>query len=474
MSAENPSASSDHNDIAYKFAAPAPHKKELYRMGLVNQLNASIKKRLTLLTAPSGFGKTTLLAHWAAQPHLKTAWLSLEFGDNDPAFFFRNFIRALQQVKSNIGQDAFLMLQSQENVSMEKVLLRLIDDIGMVLQDFVIVLDNFEKIQAEPVHNMLSYFLENQPPQCHLFIASRTEPPFELAKLRSAGQLSEIRKPHLSFTMDDAKGLFNEVFKLEIPYGDVSALVVRAESMPAALKQAALGLEYYENLSTFVTEFEKDEREPVVFLSEILLQKQSQPVQTFLKQIHILPFLTPSLCLTVTGNTDSAEILKSLAEAGHFIRQVGEEEIYLLQEIFLDATADIFSGLQDEKIINLNLRASLWFTQRRNIPRAFQHAVAAKNFDLAGQFVEEEAMEMLKRGELVTLLNWLQKLPSRVYEARPMLSVCQAWIAIISGQRDKIPSFLAKAEAANRHSKTPEAAAEHIAAIRDYLENVGD
>ena len=154
-----------------KLLPPPSQRSDLFRMRLVSELNEAAGKRLTVVTAPVGYGKTTLLGHWATQPNFKTAWLTLESSDNDPAQFFRNLIAALQTVNRNIGSDAFTMLQSQPDISMEKVLQRVIDQIGMVLQDFTLILDDYQVIRANPVHNMVNYLLTHQPPQLHLLIA---------------------------------------------------------------------------------------------------------------------------------------------------------------------------------------------------------------------------------------------------------------------------------------------------------------
>lgn len=455
-----------------KLLPPLSQRSDLFRMRLVSEMNEAAGKRLTVVTAPVGYGKTTLLGHWASQPNFKTAWLTLENSDNDPAQFFRNLIAALQTVNRNIGSDAFTMLQSQQDISMEKVLQRVIDQIGMVLQDFTLILDDYQAIRANPVHNMLTYLLAQQPPQLHLLIASQTDPPFELHKLRSSDDLKEIRSPHLAFTMDEAGALFNEVMQLKLPYGDISALVVRTKAQPAALKYAALSLKHFENISDFISEFENDSREESIFLVEILLKQQPEEVQALLRQCALLPQLTPALCAALSGAENSAEILEHLAGAGAFVQQIDKAgQWYRFHSFLTQQAAVYFTGISEEKRTNLHLRASLWFTQHKMISRAFYHALEAQNFDLAGQFVEENAMEMLQQGQLVTVLNWMSRIPARIFESRPMLSVCQAWIAIISGDLSNIEQHLSTAEQANRSVPDPRPVAGHIAAIRDYLDS---
>lgn len=461
----------DRTFASLKLAIPPAHPLDLKRPRLLRQVNEGLRRKLTIVSAPPGYGKTTLISQWASAAALKVAWLTLDKDDNDPALFFKNLLNCLQTVNKNIGKDAFKMLQSGRKPAMEEVLKKMAEQAGMVLQDFVMVLDNYQVIESHPVHNMVSTLLNYLPPQMHLFIINESDPPWSLAALRSAGQISELRAPYLAFTMDEAGALFNEVMQLKLAYGEISALIARAEAQPAALKYAALCLKHFPGGSgEFIAGFEAEERGALQFLAEALFRQQSEAVKEWIRKSSIADLLNETLCGALTGSSESAEILKKLSGQGAFFFAVDAAgEWYRFHPFLRKLLADLFREGPAENWDDLHRRAFRWFGQHGWIRPAFRHALAARDYDAAGQLLEQHAFAMLENGELVTVENWLAVLPETLLKSRPMLSVCRAWVLIISDQLEMVDSCLNDALAGKENFPEPEEIAGHVSAIREFL-----
>lgn len=461
---------------------PLAHNQDLLRPRLIARLNEGLRCKLTVLSAPAGYGKTTLLGQWARQEGIKIAWLSLQPDDNDPARFFKRLLAALQTVHPAIGKGIFEMLRggsltdsADEKPTMEQALRKLLDQAGLVLADFAVVLDDYQHIHSPPVHEILTFLLEYQPPQMHVFISSESDPPWSLAALRSSGQVNEIRAPYLAFSMDEASEFFNGVMQLQLSYGEISALVSRAEAHPAALKYAALCLKEERGAAAdFIAGFEQDDRGAVPYLVEMLLGRQSPEVQAFLSRASVLELLSPALCQAVSGQENSEKLLRQFAETGAFLTAADSAgEWFRFQPFLKPFLNDYFRGLAGETREILHQRAARWFAGQGFIDAAFHHALAARDFELAGQLIEQNAREMLQNGELVTVERWLSAMPEAAINARPMLSICRAWIAIITQQFERVEAYLETALAARENSPESGEILRHVEAIREFLAQRG-
>lgn len=460
-----------HSHSAFKRSVPPPHPLNLVRLRLINEVTEGLHRKLTVVSAPAGYGKTTLVSQWASRAPVKAAWLSLDKNDNDPGIFFKNLIACLQTVQRNIGTDAFRMLQSERKPSMEALLKKTIEQIGMALQDFVIVLDDYHLIEAPSVHNIITFFLEYLPPQMHIFILSENDPPYALAPLRAGEQLKEIRAPYLAFTQDEATVFFNDMMALKLAVGEISALITRCEAQPAALKYAALNLEHStQPPADFIAAFENDGRAPVIFPVENLLSRQQEDVIRFLRKVSILEYLGEPLCDAVCGSNDNGHILQKLSSRGEFISPLDDKGYwYGIHPFLKEALLKQFRETTTEDWKDLHSRASLWFLQQGMLKPAFQHLLAAGNFEAAGQIIEQNAFGMLGNGELVTVKNWLESLPESILQKRPMLAVCQSWALIITNRFEEVEPYLEYALNAIENAVQPEEIRGHVNAIREYL-----
>ena len=273
------------------------------RARLIERLDRGTERKLTLVSAPAGFGKTTLLAEWlAAIPAAErpAAWVSLDQSDNDPALFWAYFITALQKVQSEVGESALSLLHSPQPPPIESVLTTLINEINAIEDDFALILDDYHVIDAQPVQDGTTFLLDHLPPQMHLVIASRADPPLPLSRLRGRGELAELRASDLRFTPEEAAAFLKDVMGLDLSADDVAALETRTEGWIAGLQLAALSMQGREDVPGFITAFSGDDRYIVDYLVEEVLQRQPERVRSFLLQTSTLDRLSGPLCDAVT------------------------------------------------------------------------------------------------------------------------------------------------------------------------------
>jgi LuxR family maltose regulon positive regulatory protein len=346
--------------LTTKLYIPPVRPELVPRPRLIERLNAGLYRKLTLISAPAGFGKTTLLSEWVYRggegtPPLPVAWVSLDEGDNDLTRFLAYLIAALQTIEASIGQGALGTLQSPQPPPMEEFLTALINQINAIPDHFVLVLDDYHLIKAQPVHNALTFLLDYLPPQMHLVIASRADPPLPLARLRGRGQLIELRLADLRFTPDEAAAFLNQVMGLDLSANDVAALASRTEGWIAGLQMAAVSMQGQGDVVGFIQAFTGSDRHILDYLVEEVLQRQSENIQTFLLQTAILNRLTSPLCEAVVGeigdwrleigsrtqspisNLQSQAILEYLESSNLFIVPLdNERQWYRYHRLFAD------------------------------------------------------------------------------------------------------------------------------------------
>jgi LuxR family maltose regulon positive regulatory protein len=429
-------------------------------------------RKLALVSAPAGFGKTTLVTEWAASlPSVwgwlrdadrPCAWLSLDEGDNDPVRFLAYLVAALQGVDSNIGRSVQAMLQSPQPPLPEALLTSLINDIAAASQPFALVLDDYHLIQALPIHQQLAFLLDHQPSQMHLVIASREDPPLPLSRLRARAQMVEIRQADLTFTAAEARAFLHQTMGLELSPGDVAALQRRTEGWIAGLQLVALSLRGSDDVQQLVGSFAGSHRYILDYLIEEVFERQPRHVQDFLLKASILDRFTASLCDAVcigaggaaAGGGGSREILLALDRANLFIVRLDESrEWYRLHRLFADLLRQQLRRRETEaSLAELHRRASRWYEAEGFHGDAVKHALAASDWGRAAALIRDTEDTMLRRGEVVTLLGWLQALPPEALRRHPQLYMSYSWALILTGQLDAAESTLAEAEKAARAS----------------------
>ena len=359
------------------------------RPRLIERLDRGTERKLTLVLAPAGFGKTTLLSEWLAATlasERAAGWVSLDQSDNDPAFFWSYFIRALQKVQPEVGESALSLLHSPQPPSIESVLTTLINEIDAIEDDpstgsgrgFVLVLDDYHVIDSQPIHSAIAFLLDYLPPQMHLVIASRSDPPLPLARLRGRGELTDLRASDLRFTPDEAAVFLNEVMGLHLTAGEVEALETRTEGWVAGLQLAALSMQGREDIRGFIRAFAGDDRYIMDYLVEEVLQRQPERVRSFLLQTSILDRLSGPLCDAVTAQEEGKGLLEALERDNLFVVPLDDKrQWYRYHHLFADVLHAHSMEEQPDRLPTLHRRASEWYEDNGSRADAIRLALAA-------------------------------------------------------------------------------------------------
>jgi len=433
--------------LTTKLYIPSPRPGLVPRPRLIERLNAGIHGKLALVSAPAGFGKTTLVSEWIAGSGRPTAWLSLDEGDSDPARFFAYLIAALQNVDPAIGQTAQAMLQNPQPPPPESLLTALINDVAATSDPFILVLDDYHLITTLPIHQLLAFLLEHAPPQMHLVVATREDPPLPLSRLRARGQTVEIRQADLQFTAEETTEFLRQARQLELSPADVAALQRRTEGWAAGLQLVALSISGNDDAERLVRSFTGSHRYVLDCLIEEVFQQQSPDVQDFLLKTSLLDRFTAPLCDAVTGHGNGREVLLILEHANLFIVPLDESrQWYRYHRLFADLLRHRLELEAPDDVVRLHKQASQWYVDNGFPADAMRHALAGADWERVALLITELSDAMLKQGEVVTLLGWLQALPEEMVLASPQLCLEYSWPLILTEQLDAAESYLSQAE----------------------------
>jgi LuxR family maltose regulon positive regulatory protein len=487
--------------LATKLYIPPPRAKIVLRPGLIERLNEGLSSGhppgVTLISAPAGFGKTTLVGEWIASPwhcpggqvcKRPAAWLSLDDGDNDVTRFLTYLVAALQTMDANIGTAVLEMLQAQPPPT-ESILTTLINEItsrsdnpstgptGQSGQRFIFVLDDYHVIDAKAVDNALTFLVEHLPPQMHLVIATREDPNLPLARLRVRGQLTELRAADLRFTPTEAAEFLNQRMGLNLLAEDIAALETRTEGWIAGLQLAALSMRGQKDAASFIKAFTGSHHFVLDYLMEEVLGQQSESVQNFLLCTSILDRMCGSLCdavlLDASQSAPGQETLEYLEHANLFIVPLdNERRWYRYHHLFAELLRHRLEQTNSSLAPKLHQRASVWLENENLIEEAIAQAFASRDWEHTASLIFHFAHRVHIQTNLTALGGWLAALPEPVIRARPWLCVYQALAWYWTGPRDRIEERLQLAEQALPGSQMPEGEATqlagYIAAIRAH------
>ena len=427
--------------LATKLYIPAARRSVVVRPRLVQRLDEGLAAghRLTLVSAPAGFGKTTLVGEWVAGCGRPVAWLSLDEGDSDPSRFLTYLIAALQTVVPGIGEGVVTVLQSPQPPPLESTLTALLNELTTIPGAVVLVLDDYHALDARPVDDALAFIVEHLPPQVHLVIATREDPALPLARLRARGQLTELRGADLRFTPSEAAAFLNEVMHLDLSAEQVAALDARTEGWIAGLQLAAISMQGRADVGGFIESFAGSNRFVLDYLLEEVLQRQSESVQAFLLRTSILDRLCGPLCDALLGDTNasSQETVEYLDRANLFLVPLDTERRWyryhhLFAELLRQRRQQAAGSAADRD--EDHIRASEWFEANGLEIEAFEHAAAGHDVERAERLIEGGGMPLHNRGALAPILRWLGSLPTTVLDARPSLWITHASVLLGSGQ----------------------------------------
>jgi len=433
--------------IATKLFIPPPRPDAVPRPALVARLNAGLHRKLTLLAAPAGFGKTSLASAWLADCGRPAAWLSLDEGDADPARFLAYLIAALQTLAPTIGADVLALLQSSPPPSIDALLPLLLNQIATLPRPAILVLDDYHLLDSRPIDQALAVLVEHLPAQLHLVILTREDPPLPLARLRARDQLTELRAADVRFTPAEASAFLQAVMGLSLSAADIATLEARTEGWIAGLQLAALSLQGHQDPSAFIRAFAGDHRYILDYLGAEVLQRQPEPLRRFLLQTAILDRLNGPLCDAVTGQERGQAQLEALERGNFFVVPLDDtRQWYRYHHLFAEMLAAQLRAEQPDLLATLHQRASAWHAQHGAAADAIRHALAAQDFVRAADLVELAAIAMSRSRQEATLLSWLRALPNEGIRARPVLSVTYAHLLLDRGELDGVEARLRDAE----------------------------
>ena len=467
--------------LATKLYVPPSQPKVVPRPRLIERLNEGMHRRLTLVSAPAGFGKTTLLSEWLAGCERPPAWLSLDEGDNDPTRFLSYLVAALQTIAPNIGEGVLGVLQSPQPPPTESILTALLNEIDTVPDDFVLVLDDYHVIDAEHVDGALAFLIEHLPPRMHLIISTREDPSLPLARLRVRGQLIELRAADLRFTPSEAAEFLGGVMGLDLTEEDIAALETRTEGWIAGLQLAAISMRGHEDATGFIESFTGSHHFVLDYLVEEVLGQQPESVQAFLLRTSVLDRLCGSLCDAVLLDPSSSgqETLEYIEHANLFLVPLDDERRWyryhhlfaeLLRQRLLQGAVSSTGDVDD-----LHGRASQWYEENGLEVEAFRHAAAANDVERAERLIEGKGVPLYFRGTVAPVLKWLESLPKTELDARPSLWVMYASVLLLI-DHTAVEQRLQAAEAALRGTEPNDRTRDlvgRIASMRATLAVIG-
>jgi len=436
-----------------KFYYP-PHRLDFVsRPQILESLDAGLSRKLTLVSAPAGFGKTTLVSEWVRDCGHPIAWLSLDKNDNDPSRFLIYLIAALQRIYPEIGVDVQAALEESLSPNFEFLLTRLISEMGRLPEKFIIVIDDYHLINAKSVHDVINFLIEYLPVTVHLVICGRADPPLPISRLRVQGEVNEVRTTQLRFTKKEVTTFLNDHMGFDLSSDGIAALEARTEGWVASLKLAALSMQGREDWSEFIAEFSGSNRFIIDYLVDEVLNRQTEEVQAFLRRTSILERFCAPLSEYIGGGRPHREgkdqdIIDYLDRSNLFLIPLDDRrEWYRYHHLFADFLIQRLRESGRETIPELHRRASQWYENEGLPDEAIQHALAAGDMQGAARLVDGIASNLVVRAESYKLLKYVEQLPSDSRQAFPMLGVWYAWALLFMGQLESVEPALTLAEA---------------------------
>lgn len=433
-----------------KFHTPIWRSDGVIRPRLLDQLQAGLteQRKLTLVSAPAGYGKTTLITSWlnSFSKSTQTIWLSLEKSDNDPARFLSYWATAWSRV-SDFEAESFLELLGEPQLPpFQNILDEVINALARLEEPAILVLDDYHIITNPLIHEMLEYFLEHQPRNAHLVITTRSDPPFPLARLRARGQMTEVRASDLRFTEEEAGHFFNQSMQLVLKEEDIQSLEKRTEGWAVGLQLAALALKNIPDPQRFVETFRGSHRYVLDYLAEEIIRQQRDDVRKFLTQTSILERFNAEVCETLTGFPNSRDLLSELEQANLFLIPLDDDRVwYRYHHLFADFLRTELSKAETEKLYK---KAALWYEQKDLLSEAVQYAIASGDLELLADVIDRGLKQdtVWSGGNLTLYANWLETLPPQALQSRPALSLNASHILYLLGRFDLAEKQIDQAE----------------------------
>jgi LuxR family transcriptional regulator, maltose regulon positive regulatory protein len=433
--------------LSTKLYVPPPRPNTIRRPHLIERLNEGTRRELTLIAAPAGFGKTTLVSEWAAVSERRVAWLSLDEVDSEPTRFLAYVVAALQTIDASIGRGALGLLQTPQPPPTESILTALLNEVTTTSDGVTLVLDDYHVIDSRPIDAALAFLLNHLPSRIRLVVSTREDPRLPLARLRAQGQLTELRSRELRFTSTEAAEFLNQGMGLNLAAEDIAALENRTEGWIAGLQMVALSLQGRSDSGPFIQAFTGSHRFVLDYLVEEVLQRQPEHIHNFLLHTAILDRLSGPVCDAVAQRNDGRAMLAALERNNLFVASLDDNrQWYRYHPLFAEALQARLMEAQPDQISGLHRRASAWYEQNGLPSGAISHALAGRDFERAAGLIELAWPETEEGSRATTWLRWVQALPDDLVRARPVLSVWYAYALLASGAMEVAEAKLTDAE----------------------------
>jgi len=444
--------------IETKLHAPLLREGLIPRPELVEFMREGSQCKLTLVSAPAGYGKTTLLAQWrvAEEGNIPFAWVSLDAYDEDPGRFWTYIIEALHTVEPEVGANSLAALKGSPSL-VEYVLPLLVNELATLPRVVILVLDDYHHMRNGECHESMSFLIDNAPPTLHVVISTRVEPPLRLGRLRARGELNEVRIEKLGFTRKEASELLNETMTLDLAATDIERLVNRTEGWAAGLYLAGLSLRNQADAHDFVEVFAGDSRNVVDYLMEEVIRTQPDDVKVFLRRSSILERFSGPLCDAVLGRAGSAEFLRLLERSNLFLIPLDERrDWYRYHHLFRELLRLELRYNEPELVPVLHSRASAWYRDSGAIDEAIRHATAAADTTEAAELIARHWLSYVNAGQTASVSGWLDGLPEESITSDPRLCMVLAWLSALAGKKEEAEHFLSLAEAGDHAGPLPD------------------
>ena len=435
--------------LTTKFHIHPVRPRSVQRPILIDVLNSGLDRKLTLISTPAGFGKTALISEWLedlrthavrdAQEEYRAAWLSLDDGDNDFVVFFSYVIGALQSINIEhdaqypFGQMTMELLQLPQRPAAEEVLAGLLNQLNSLPVRLILVLDDYHVIDDTAIHDAMAFLIDHVPPNLHVVISTRDDPPLRLARLRARGEMTELRAAELRFSVAEVGDFLNRTMELNLSPGHIQALEARTEGWIAGLQLAAVSLQGCKDIENHIASFTGSHRHVVDYLLQEVLSRQSDDLRMFLLQTSILGRLSGSLCNAITGRGDGQAILESLERANLFLVPLDDQrQWYRYHRLFADLLRQRLYATAGDQIYELHRRACTWYSDNGFIDEAVEHALQGEDFERAAQLIEDRIERVWERGDM-RYWHLVNRLPDEILNTRPSLCILRAYVLCTSG-----------------------------------------
>jgi LuxR family maltose regulon positive regulatory protein len=489
--------------LATKLHIPRAHPNRISRLHLNQRLDEGLwhtrgvdfMRRLTLVAAPAGYGKTTLLCEWLKHLEIPVAWITFDEADNDPGRFLQYIIVALQTIQPGIGESVLAVLQSPQltinQLRISNLMIALVNEIAEIPHACFLVFDDYHTLEDQGIHQAVTFLLDHMPEKISLVIATRADPPLLLTRLRARRQLLEVRSDDLRFSEGEAAAFLQQVMNLGLQDQEVEILVNRTEGWIAGLQMAALALQEHSDPARFIRDFSGRERFVIDYLFEEVLCRQPGYIQTFLLQTSILEGMTGPLCDAVLEKQESEEasfppeqdfsppsgqqILEHLDRTNLFLVPLDNERCYYrYHHLFADLLRHRLHRSFPDLVPSLHSRAAEWFEKQGSISDALDHRIAALDFNHATRLVEKYGYTFFYQGNFHQMLVWLQKIPKEIILAQSWLCIIYSWVLVFTGKISEGKFYLEAAQtslSSSDETTSPRIMRQfgQIAAINEYL-----